>query len=342
MTRATDRIPIPSLTIDISVQSDASQITDKARREVGQALERAAFKSAQLVKATWIAVAKAHGLTAKGDYIDGIDANGRIDVDARTSDPDADYYEAVITVTNTSKHASIIEDGHAAFALPQAIRWGQTPRQKRFKNGTPYIVVPFRHGAFRSPDEQERGGTTGMSMRRMMPSSVYKQAKALAPTERENAGVQRSASGQFVAADRYRWGGRLGDSRQVGETVNVYGTPHQRARAAAMGRGPQTVVARRPATTVGVDRDGNELSNPAWTASRWSGMVRTKGGKGHTEYMTFRIITPKSKGWRIPARAGLKIAQRVLANVESGSLGKAIGEQVQAEVTAAIERARQG
>lgn len=339
MTKATDRIPIPALTIDIEIQSDATQITDEARRAVGLALELAAFKSAQLVKATWIGVAKAHGLSAKGDYIDGIDANGRIDVDARTTDPNADYYEAAITITNTSKHASIIEDGHGAFSLPQAIRWGQTPRQKRFKNGTPYIVVPFRHGAFRTPDEQERGGVTGMSLRRMMPSSIYSQAKNLAPTSRENAGVQRTADGQFIAADRYRWGGRLKDTRAVGESAQIYGTAKQRARATEMGR-EQTVIARRGPTSVGVDHDGNELSNPAWTASRWSGMVRTTGGKGHTEYMTFRIITPKSKGWRIPARAGLKIAQRVLADVESGALGKAIGEQVQAEVTAAIEQVR--
>ncbi len=322
--------PVPPVRLALDVSGDPLGSADIAEAHVRKALQRAAFEGAEMVRATWVAVAQGLGLSSTGSYINGINASGNVSVAMTESGPDL---TASVAITNTAQNADIIENGHGAYSLPQAIRWGQTPRQKRFKDGTPYLVIPFRHGAYRSVDEQVSGGTTPQGIRRMMPQSVYSQAKRLAPTERENVGPQYR-NGQFVAADRYRWGGRLSDPRRVGETVERYGrkdTP----RAQAMGQ-KTSIDARRDARVVGVDRDGNALHNPAWTASRWSGMVRVKGGRGHTEYLTFRIITPKSKGWRIPARAGYGIVAKLTQNLEGGTLGRTLAELTQEYVGEAI------
>lgn len=309
--------PIPKLTITVDVVDSMAGFTEP-QRVVAQALRVASFRTAELVRNTWVSVAQELMPAATGDYLSGISVDGRIDVQGPVSDPNADWYETMITVTNTSKHASIVEDGNAAYSLPQAIRWGSTPKVKYTNKGTPYLTIPFRHRAHQSPAQQATSGMTMASRRSMMPAEVYGQAKKLAPSSGMNAGRQYDAQGRYRAADRYQWGGRLTHNVGIGKEAR---------------RGPRQVEA---------SASGEALSNPSWSASRWDGMVKMKGGKNHTAYLTFRIITPNSKGWRIPARAGMKIAQRVLQNIESGELGRAIATIVQADVTAAIDSLKGG
>jgi len=76
--------------------------------------------------------------------------------------------------------------------------------------------------------------------------------------------------------------------------------------------------------------------NGALIASRYQGMVKMSGGKGHNAYLTFRIMTQKSKGWIMPAKAGLHIAERLLAQVEGGELGRAIAELIDLRMREAV------
>lgn len=63
------------------------------------------------------------------------------------------------------------------------------------------------------------------------------------------------------------------------------------------------------------------LGDPApfgyeWKASPYENLYRftrpTPGGGWHTEYMTFRTITPQSQGWYIPPLDALRLAERAL------------------------------
>lgn len=308
--------PIPRVTVQIDVVDGPEEMIPRAQAVVADALRRASFRAAEMVRTAWVATAKGLGLVSNGDYIDGIATDGRIEVTGPMMDPNADFYETMITVTNTAQHASIVEDGHGAYSLPQAIRWGATPKVKYTRKGTPYLTIPFRHRAYQTPSQQTASGMTSASKRSMMPAGVYAKAKSLARSMPLNAGPQYDARGRYRAADRYTWGGRL--------------------RAAdAQGKGGQ-----RGAREVGVDAKGNTLTNPAWTSSKWQGMVKM-GGVGHSAYLTFRIITPNSKGWRIPARAGHHVARQVLQEIENGELGRAIGEVLQQDITAAVESVKE-
>ena len=286
------QIPIPTISMDINVSGDRPEDSVVDPAAVLRALRRASLESAEMVKAAWVLIAQRSGINSDGDYVNGITVDGRVEVTEGNSS--ADIIEQVVTVTNTDPNASIVEDGHGSYSLVDKIRWGQTPKMKRTKDGTWYLTIPFRHSAYRSAKQQASGGVTARAQRTMMPSFVYNAAKKLAPSSGLNAGKQYTASGQYRAADRYRWGGRLGSQVSGG-------------------------------------RMGGAL-----IPSRYQGMVKMSGGKGHTAYLTFRIITQKSKGWIIPAKAGLKIAARLLAQIESGELGRAIAELINVRMLEAV------
>lgn len=302
---------IPRVSVSIDVVNGPEDLLGDEQQVIADVLRLASFRAAEMVRTAWIATAQQLGVTATGDYISGIAADGRIEVVGPLMDPNADFYETMVTITNTAQHASVIEDGHAAYSLPDRIRWGQTPKVKYTKKGTPYLTVPFRHRAYQSPAQAAASGMTNASRRTMMPADVYAQAKKMTRSMPHNAGRQYDAQGRYRAADRYTWGNRLSWQTGIGKE------------------------ARRNTRTVGVDAEGKTLSNPAWSASRWHGMVKM-GGARHTAYLTFRIITPNSKGWRIPARAGLHIARQVMQQIEDGELGRAISGVLQADMQAAI------
>lgn len=306
------KIPIPKIVLDVD-HVDNSTPFDASL--VGMALRRASFESAELVRAAWIGIAQES--SAGSDYLRGIQADGRIEVTEMDANPDANLIEAMITITNTAKDASTVEDGHGGYSQVDRVRWGQTPRMKRAKDGTWYLTIPFQHSTYRSPKQLVAGGFTMSALRTMMPAAVYAQAKKLKPSRGLNAGLQHTPSGQYRAADRYQWGSRLNMDNVRGVRGGTIARP-----AMNMFGGQST-----PGTT-NVD------------ASRFQGMVKMSGGKGHNSYLTFRVMTQKSKGWRMPAKAGLRIAARLLAEIEHGELGRAINDLVQARLRAAIVASR--
>lgn len=301
----------PAITIDLG------KVDMPTAPDVGvllQAIERALLMGGELARGVWIRVAQGLDLHDTGAYIRGIAVDGRVAVVDPEVDLVAGRWAATLTVTNTAPHASIVEDGHAAFHLPSRINWSG-PRVKRTKKGTPYLHIPFRHFAFVAPSARADKGTTRKALRSMMPKHVYELAKnRLGHVRPLRVGPILSASGQFLAADRYaqptqRHMRRLDRSHiGAGITLGAAGTTGARAEGFEERRGERQV---------GRSRHG-PLTNPEWSASKFHGLFKS-GGPRHTTYMTVRTITPRSKGWNIPAQVGHGVARRVGQELASGN-----------------------
>lgn len=265
---------------------------------------------AQFVKQLWVARAQQMGISDSGEYVRGIAEQGEIRrVYERSTLTDI---EVQLQIVNTAKHASIVEDGHAAFHLPSKIRWGDPgKRVKQGKNG-PYMHIPFRH----STPAAAASGPTHTALRTQMPTDIYAKAKNLKRTIPNNVGPLYAAGGtgrhtgqMFHQADTYQRGGRLSH-----DAAGIQVSPNG-----------QGVEARRGARAVAGRIDGRQPVNPAWRSSKYAGMMKT-GAPGHTRYMTIRTITPNSPGWNIPAQGGRGVARQVAHAVTHGQAGRQISE----------------
>ena len=133
---------------------------------------------------------------------------------------------------------------------------------------------------------------------RAMPMEVYNQAKRLAFSRNVNDTVnyrerkELNARGKWVLRNRYEWGGRL----------------------------PETPVGWRSR----IQPAGHEYTH---TTSIFSGMVRM-GQKGHSSYMTFRVVSDNSHpdSWWAPA-------------VEPKPIAAAVAEQIRPQAEAIIRQA---
>jgi hypothetical protein len=92
-------------------------------------------------------------------------------------------------VVTTSAHGAIIEDGIKPYDMKQKLL--QSPSAHVGKNGSRYITVPFRHG------------TPGARTMPAMPKQVYKEAKKLGYSRKNNA------LNALFTGRKYSWGGKL-------------------------------------------------------------------------------------------------------------------------------------
>lgn len=92
-------------------------------------------------------------------------------------------------IFTTSPHGAIIEDGVKGYDMKQKML--NSPNAKVAKDGSRYITVPFRHG------------TPNAKTMPAMPKAVYKDAKQLGYSRRNNALTAQSTGRE------YTWGGRL-------------------------------------------------------------------------------------------------------------------------------------
>lgn len=309
-----DSIPTPNFDVDLL----GPGFREPEMQAILVALRRGALAGAEWIRGTWVEVAERMNIRSSGDYIAGIRAHGQIKVVQESlteaGDVDVASWDITIDITNTAPHASIVEDGHAAFHLPDKINWGAMGgRIKRTDEGVAYLHIPFRHSAYASPSARADQGLTGATLRRMMPHKIYEQAKQLTHTRPLNEGNQyRSVSldgtkhQQYMARDRYHWGDRL--NRAGTRPMFIFGPPGKEA-------GHEE---HRGSRLVGRDAEGNPLINPAWGNSKFHGMFRS-GTPGHSQYMTIRTLTENSPGWNIPAQAGLGIARRVASHAQSST-----------------------
>lgn len=155
------------------------------------------------------------------------------------------------TLRNDAPYAEGLEVGFPERDLKRCLP--TAPRARRAKDGSLYLIVPFRHGV---------PGTRGMVP---MPQGVYRMARTLQHSRTLGAPTTRtSATGYEVPRFTYRWNGRLTAQSLSGAGI-----------------GPAAV-------------------------RRFEGMVRM-GRKGHTSYLTFRVMSEKSPvgSWIRPATPGL-------------------------------------
>lgn len=285
----------------------SGRLPTPSQDELLRAVERGTHLVAEYIQALWVNVALEVGPRGTGEYIRGIQSDGIISVSVAPEGAPG-LLAVSIEVTNTSEHASIVEDGHGAFSLVQAIDWNAGGRIKQAKDGTRYLHIPFRHAAYAAPDSRTRAGLLPATLRRMMPQEVYAKAQRLARRIPANQGpiFRPTPTGpQFMAADRYNWEGKGAHALHRGEVRTGF---HQ-------SRTGELFEERRSERRVGRDRFG-PLVNPEWKTSRFEGMFKS-GPKGHSSYMTIRTLTQKSQGWNIPAQVGYGIARRVEGMVAS-------------------------
>lgn len=272
------------------------------------ALNHGAFLGAQAAKGLWIRLARQAKIHDSGAYVNAIDSEGAIRL---VRGPPAvapggnmpPRIELIFEVTNDCEHASIVEEGHAAFHLPSRVDWG-SGSVKRGKKG-PYLHIPFRHRAYSSPSARKRQGLTASTRREMMPADIYREAKKMGQVLKRHMGPIRKPSGQFVAADKYLQ--PSGDA------------PRRISR-------PDVSTGFRPAQWTGElieERRGRRhvapgFENPAWQASKFQGMFRT-GSTGADEgtYLTIRTMTPNSRGWNIPAQMGHYLASKTVQGLQN-------------------------
>lgn len=323
------KISLPPLPMQFIVDVDVEAVERLAGQEHDRvlfALRSAAFLAGQWIRGVWTRVAQGVDARRTGAYIRGIQDNGIVRI-VSSGENHAEEFEVVVEVVNTAPHASFVEEGHSAFHLPSVINWGATGgRIKRTKDGVPYMHIPFRHRAYADAAAREEQGLTSATRRAMMPEHIYHAAKKLTFTQSLGVGPIHSPSGQFIQADRYKWGTRLDRS---GSTPRFIMGGHG---VGAGGPGEPGYEEHRSARVVGRDANGNPLLNPAWQNSKYHGMFRS-GSRGHSSYMTIRTITADSKGWNIPAQQGLFIAEKVARHAEGSEELRGI---IEAAVGAAL------
>lgn len=279
---------------------------------------------AELVRQVWIQRAQDLGLTQDGGYIRGIE-EGRVDVVADRSDDTS--MMVTISIVNTAEHAAIVEDGHAAFHLPEAVSWS-SPHVKHTKDGRPYLSIPFGHSATQSPAKQAASGITRGTLKSMMPAGIYARAKGLGYTTGRGSGPVLSGGGAAGA---------------VYEQADVYSHGPGRHRLSHVAHAGLVALPsgdlyefRRSARSIGRIA-GREAVNPEWQNSKFHGMLKT-GTKGHASYLTIRTMTIDSPGWNIPAQVGYGVARQVATYLRSPQGAAAIEEILTAPILEVVSR----
>lgn len=127
--------------------------------------QAALYHAALTVREAWIEAAVAGGVPAA--YIRGLSQT-------RSIVYPVDGDELAALVVNVDPSARRIEEGAPAYHLPSVIHW-PSPKTRRSRRGTYYLVIPFRHG---TPGTQHQP----------MPRRVYAVAKQLQGGQRLTAG----------------------------------------------------------------------------------------------------------------------------------------------------------
>ncbi len=326
----------PSPRVKILLDLDFTDMLRDPVEDIRANLRRNVLYAAEIVRGAWVEMARGMNIHRSGDYVDGIRSEGRVEVVSDTGVTTDGVIELVVDITNTSKHAHLVEVGHAPFSLVEAIDWeAGSPSMKRDAFGRPYLHIPFRHFAYATPGERESKGYQQSTTAAMMPESVYDKAKQLAQTVPRRVGPVVDKSGQFLARDRY--GIVRSKDHQPSRLAHSASPGARQALSARTGDANNIVDVRRGATLQGVDRNGKILINPGWQNSKFHGMFKSPQGKSGNTYTTIRTITPKSKGWKIPAMMGRRVVARLAADIDTGALGGVLAKALQNGISGGSE-----
>lgn len=169
--------------------------------------------------------------------------------------------------------AGLIETGWPARDLKRMLDTSHKVRIS--KNGNRYLVIPFRHGAFNKQHEARGVTSTGLLM---MPRSVHSLARGMthstvaASSSRHVASRISNREPLRAASRRYVWGARL-----------------------PPGLAPKLADHHRTDPYAGMVKFQNS----------------NRGGSKETSYLTFRVMSDRSRGWVVPPQPGLKVAETV-------------------------------
>lgn len=184
-----------------------------------------------------------------------------------------------VAVVNADPNADRLEEGTEGFHLAARIN---ASKWKIGKRGNRYLLIPFSH----TSPIKAGGGSSGGRRRTAMPADVYSLARRL-----EDGG--RLTMGKLSAALE------KGDAAPLGAELFKQSKSYTYYRAEFGDAVPDYLP-----------------GGYTWASSKYDGLQRrtreTPGGGRHTEYSTFRTITPESTGWFIPPKPGLHLAQRAL------------------------------
>ncbi len=183
------------------------------------------------------------------------------------------------TIEATYKHAVEIETGRPQRDLKKML--DTSMKVRRTKDGTRFLIIPFRHNV------------------KSMPQDVRTAAKALTPSSIVGRGQRRA--GEIVSA-------------RVGMGMLPLGEKRQRQSpfASDLKTKKAAMVERRDYSWGGRLEGANVPRN-------MQGMVRMNNstpGQNRSSYLTFRVMSEKSRGWIIPAQPGQFIAQKVAADMQ--------------------------
>lgn len=207
-----------------------------------------------------------------------------------------DAYAKTITYRMTGDFSAVVESD---YRYVQDIETGRPPRDlkkmldtsmkvRRTKDGTRFLVIPMRHNLS------------------SMPSHVAGAAKKLTASSITGQGERRA--GEIVSARVGMGMLPLGEKRQ---RRNPFANDPSTRKAIMVTKNHYNWGAALAAGAMG--------PNPKGKTDRFAGMYRfdtSGGGKKSSSYLTFRVMSEKSRGWIIPAQPGQHIARDVQQDME--------------------------
>ncbi len=196
-------------------------------------------------------------------------------------------------------YAEAIENGMPARDLKKIL--DSSLKVRRTKDGKRYLIIPFRWGT---------PGTSGFG-KNVMPPAVHAFFQNKTPSRVISIGQRVSGTGAFdiktrqpflVPQRRYEWGARL-TQQHLG----------------AMGIGTQ-------------------FNGKAYKTHPMAGMVNFRnpggsGGSAHSSYLTFRVMSETSPGWKSPAIPG-KFPAKTVAEKIKPLAERAIRKAVEMDIRA--------
>lgn len=204
-------------------------------------------------------------------------------------------------------YARAIEYGSPARDLKQML--GSSLKVRVSAKGKRYLIIPFRHNT--------PGPTGGSLQGNTMPAELHAWWQDASRERSAITGHGWRDSGTGALAFRDRTSGHY--RQQHGQIVQV------RRRTYSWG----SRVSKADLADLGIT--GRQ-------ASRLVGMVNFRrpgavGGAAHSKYLTFRVMSEDSPGWKVPAREGLHPARTVaqrLQPIAEEAFRRAMAEDVRA------------
>jgi hypothetical protein len=150
--------------------------------------------AADVVREAWIGAASASGLSAREAAV----YQAGLDTEQSVVHPDGGDWLAA-RVVNVAKAASRLEQGHAAYHLPERINWAASRKAKRSTRGTWYLRIPLQHRLAGSGLRRSVPATANV-----MTDAVSRVARRLRPGQSLTAGPTRGRARHAPGLTPYR------------------------------------------------------------------------------------------------------------------------------------------